>query len=39
MSVLHLFWIVPLAASISGLAVGVIVAAARADDRWRGGQR
>lgn len=38
MSVLHLLWIVPLAASIGGLAVGVMVAAADADERWNGGR-
>lgn len=33
MSILHLLWIVPLAASAGGLAVGVVVAAAEADDQ------
>lgn len=38
MSVLHLLWIVPLAASIGGLAVGVVAAAADADERLNGGR-
>lgn len=38
MSILHLLWIVPLAASIGGLTVGVVAAAADADERWNGGR-